>query len=67
MTDLARMQRPRAICCQAISKTRPGWGGPGCRGSCAYVRVAATAELVYWHQIVPALTRGAELMDRIFG
>jgi site-specific recombinase XerD len=27
----------------------------------------ATTELVYRHQIVPALTRGAEIMDRIFG
>lgn len=27
----------------------------------------ATTELVYRHQIVPALTRGAEVMDRIFG
>jgi len=26
----------------------------------------ATTELVYRHQIVPALTRGAEIMDRIF-
>ena len=28
---------------------------------------SATAELVYRHQIVPALTRGAEVMDQIFG
>jgi hypothetical protein len=28
---------------------------------------AATTELVYRHQIVPALTRGAEVMDQIFG
>jgi integrase len=27
----------------------------------------ATTELVYRHQIVPALTRGAEVMDEIFG
>ena len=27
----------------------------------------ATTELVYRHQIVPALTRGAEVMDQIFG
>jgi hypothetical protein len=27
----------------------------------------ATTELVYRHQIVPALTRGAEIMDQIFG
>jgi integrase len=27
----------------------------------------ATTEMVYWHQIVPALTRGAEVMDQIFG
>jgi hypothetical protein len=27
----------------------------------------ATTELVYRHQIVPVLTRGAEVMDRIFG
>jgi len=27
----------------------------------------ATTELVYWHQIVPALTQGAEVMDQIFG
>jgi len=27
----------------------------------------ATTELVYQHQIVPALTRGAEVMDEIFG
>ena len=26
----------------------------------------ATTELVYRHQIVPALTRGAEVMDQIF-
>jgi site-specific recombinase XerD len=26
-----------------------------------------TTELVYRHQIVPALTRGAEVMDQIFG
>ncbi len=28
---------------------------------------SATTELVYRHQIVPALTRGAEVMDQIFG
>ncbi len=28
---------------------------------------ASTTELVYRHQIVPALTRGAEVMDEIFG
>jgi integrase len=27
----------------------------------------STTELVYRHQIVPALTRGAEVMDEIFG
>ncbi len=27
----------------------------------------ATTEMVYRHQIVPALTRGAEIMDQIFG
>ncbi len=27
----------------------------------------ATTELVHRHQIVPALTRGAEIMDQIFG
>jgi hypothetical protein len=27
----------------------------------------STTELVYRHQIVPALTRGAEVMDQIFG
>jgi len=27
----------------------------------------ATTELVYRHQVVPALTRGAEVMDQIFG
>jgi integrase len=27
----------------------------------------ATTELIYRHQIVPALTRGAEIMDKIFG
>ena len=27
----------------------------------------ATTELIYRHQIVPALTRGAEVMDQIFG
>jgi len=27
----------------------------------------ATTELVYRHHIVPALTRGAEVMDQIFG
>ena len=27
----------------------------------------ATTELIYRHQIVPALTRGAEVMDEIFG
>jgi integrase len=27
----------------------------------------ATTELVYRHQIVPALTRGAEVIDQIFG
>src|SRR5262249_11592420 len=27
----------------------------------------ATTEMVYQHQIVPALTRGAEVMDQIFG
>jgi hypothetical protein len=27
----------------------------------------ATTEPVYRHQIVPALTRGAEVMDQIFG
>jgi integrase len=27
----------------------------------------ATTELVYWHQVVPALTRGDEVMDQIFG
>jgi hypothetical protein len=27
----------------------------------------ATTELIYRHQIVPALTRGAEGMDEIFG
>jgi integrase len=27
----------------------------------------ATAELIYRYQIVPALTRGAEVMDQIFG
>jgi hypothetical protein len=27
----------------------------------------ATTELVYRHQIVPALARGAEVMDQIFG
>ena len=27
----------------------------------------ATTELVYRHQIVSALTRGAEVMDEIFG
>ena len=27
----------------------------------------STTELVYRHQIVPALTRGAEIMDEIFG
>jgi len=27
----------------------------------------STRELVYRHQIVPALTRGAEVMDQIFG
>ena len=27
----------------------------------------ATTELVYRHQIVPALTHGAEVMDQIFG
>ncbi len=27
----------------------------------------ATTELVYRHQIAPALTRGAEVMDQIFG
>jgi hypothetical protein len=27
----------------------------------------ATTELVYRHQIVPVLTRGAEIMDQIFG
>lgn len=26
----------------------------------------ATTELIYRHQIVPALTRGAEVMDQIF-
>jgi integrase len=26
----------------------------------------STTELVYWHQIVPALTRGAEVIDQIF-
>jgi hypothetical protein len=28
---------------------------------------AATNELVYRHQIVPALTRGAKVMDEILG
>jgi site-specific recombinase XerD len=27
----------------------------------------ATTELTYRHQLVPALTRGAEVMDKIFG
>ena len=27
----------------------------------------ATTELIYRHQLVPALTRGAEVMDEIFG
>ena len=27
----------------------------------------ATTELIYRHQIVPAPTRGAEVMDQIFG
>ena len=27
----------------------------------------ATTELIYRHQIVPALTRGPEVMDQIFG
>jgi integrase len=27
----------------------------------------STTEVVYRHQIVPALTRGAEVMDQIFG
>jgi len=50
----------------------------GARGVAAHVRVAAVRsqragggtairEMVFRHQIVPAPTRGAEIMDQIFG
>jgi len=40
---------------------------PGSRQSLAGHNQTATTELIYLYQIVPALTRGAEVMDQIFG
>ena len=50
-----------------LEKSPSGAEDPLCSALLAGHNQTATTELVYRHQIVPALTRGAEVMDQIFG